>query len=73
MTFEEAMDRMAALGVSATDYAAAVGVSLNSISRARMITENRRPPPREWRSVAHRIVSERAAALSSLASELADA
>jgi len=73
MTFEEAMDRMGVLGVSATEFAAEVGVSLNSISRARMATGNRRPPPKEWRSIAQRFLTERAAAINDLALELADA
>lgn len=73
VAFEEAMNEMAALGVSATDFAAAVGVTLNSISRARMVTEHRRPPPRDWRAVAHRFLTERAAAINALASKVTDA
>lgn len=73
MNFKEAADKMSRLGISATEIASAAGVSLNSISRARIGTANSRPPPKKWKYVCHALILERASALSALAAELADA
>jgi len=73
MEFREASDIFFG-GPSVTQFAAAAGVSLNSISRARMVDgKDSRPAPKEWRRIMREMAAERAAALSSLASELADA
>lgn len=73
MNFKETADEMSHLGISATEIAEAAGVSLNSISRARIETSNSRPPPKEWKAICRTLILERVAALSSLAAELADA
>lgn len=67
------MDALAPLGISATEVARAAGVSLNTVSRARMDTSNRRSPPREWRSVVRRLAEERIESLACLVAQLADA
>jgi hypothetical protein len=71
--YRKAMDALAALGVSATEVARAVGVSLNSVSRARMETGNRRSPPPGWKPAVRGIISKRIAGLAHLLDSLADA
>jgi hypothetical protein len=53
--------------------AEAAGIHPDTVSRGRMVGDNRRSPPKEWKAIVRRLALERAAALSSLASELADA
>lgn len=72
MEYNEAVDVFAGPPAIKT-LAQAFGVSENTISQTRLSSDARRPPPKRWRSVLHRLATERAAALSALAAELADA
>lgn len=72
MDFKEATDILFG-EATATRLAEETGVSLNSISRARMDTVNRRTAPRQWEPVVRRLAEERIADLTRLVKGLADA
>ena len=72
MEFREAMEVLDGPPMG-NAVATAAGVTLSTISRARTLTENYRKPPKNWRVIVRDLASERAAALSALAAELADA
>jgi hypothetical protein len=71
MEFIEAMERLKR-AVTDDEIAAAVGVSANTIRRARAdpSTRNYRPPPRGWEAVIGRLAAKRAEELLSLQHEL---
>jgi len=73
MEFREAMDVLAGPPMGG-EVAMEAGVSLNTISRARReVDAHYRTPPKNWKAIVRRLALERAAALTSLAAELADA
>jgi pyrroloquinoline quinone (PQQ) biosynthesis protein C len=72
MDYNKAVDVLAGPPIIKT-MAEALGVSENTVSQTRLASDARRPPPKGWKAVVRDLALERAAALSSLASELADA
>jgi len=72
MTFNEAMEILSGPPM-VREVAALAGLHPDTVSRGRMSGANSRAAPKEWRAIVRRLASERAAALSALASELADA
>lgn len=72
MEFNDAVDVLTGPPVIIS-IAEAAGVAPGTVSRARMVAGDRRSPPKGWRLIVRRFALERAAALSALAAELADA
>ena len=72
MDFKQATDVLFG-EATATQLAEATGVSLNSISRARMDTVNRRTAPRGWEPIVRRLAKERIDDLYALLARLSDA
>lgn len=68
MNFKEFTDRLLAASVTAQDIADAIGVSKNTVLRARMEGPNARPAPPGWESKLRDLAASRAADLSELAS-----
>ena len=71
MDYKEATDRLFER-ITAADLAGELGVSQNSVARARLdpATRDYRPPPTAWRAAIARLAGERAAALLELQAEL---
>jgi transcriptional regulator with XRE-family HTH domain len=69
MEFKEATDQLS--GISLADLAGRMGVSLNSVLRARMTGPNSRKPPEGWEEAVAKLARERARQLLDLANELA--
>ena len=70
MTFKEATDLMLAWGFSAEVLGLAVGVSANTILRARRSTGQTRPPPRGWQAAFRTLVTMRCDVLMIFAGDL---
>lgn len=71
MDYKRATDRLFER-ITAEDLAAELGVSRNSIARARLdpTTRGYRPPPADWKRGAARLAGEQAARLLQLQREL---
>jgi hypothetical protein len=68
MSFKEFTDRLLAANVTAQDIADAIGVSKNTVLRARMEGPNARPAPPDWEPKLRDLAASRASDLSELAS-----
>lgn len=67
MDFKAFTDRLFAANVTAQDVADALGVSRNTVLRARMEGGQTRPAPKDWESKLRALAAERAADLEALA------
>lgn len=72
MTFKQATDLMLAWGFSAEVLGEAVGVSANTILRARRSSGQIRPPPRGWQAAFRGLVTRRSEVFDIFASDLTE-
>lgn len=72
MDFKTATDRLASANLTLDDVAEAAGVTLNTISRARLdpSSDSYRSPPPNWREALIRLARDRGGELAGLAEEL---
>lgn len=66
MTFKEATDRAQALGLTAQDIAAHMGVAANTYRTMRLSGEHGRRPLAEWRTYLGRAIEQRVRELEEL-------
>lgn len=66
MDFKAFTDQLLAANVTAQDIADTLGVSRNTVLRARMEGENARPAPRDWEPKLKALAAERAKDLAKL-------
>lgn len=67
MTFREATDEAFALGLTAADLAAALGLKPNTVRAMRLGTAHGRTPPVDWAFVLAAVARQRGAELLELA------